>query len=148
MLDFLLVLGQVPGTNIQITFNELLLAFSVFSVVYEYRFRRLAIRRWCKWAWYRLGVNYRRRKRMLRTFIRTKRYRLAVFERRIIRQTKSFLRRQRHALYIVFFYRPYSRLKRQYYIKLVQVERLERRAKRTRAFQAFLNLKDSVNHSI
>ena len=147
MLDFLLVLGQVPGTNIQITFNELLLAFSAFSIIYEYFLRRRALHRWCKWAWYRLGVNYRKRKRMFRTFIKNKRYRLAVFERRIIRQTKYFLRRRRLAV-LMFFYRRYSGLKRRYYIKLVQIERFERRAKRSRVFQTYLNLKDLVNHSV
>jgi hypothetical protein len=144
MLDFLLVLGQVPGTGLQITFNELLLAFSVFSIVYEYRLRRRAIRRWCKWAWYRLGVNYRRRKRMLRSFIKYKRYRLAVFERRIIRQIRSYLRHQRHALFMKIIYRPHSSLKRRYYIKIVQIGRLERRARRSRAFHDFIAFKNFV----
>jgi hypothetical protein len=97
MLDFLLVLGQVPGTNFQITYNELTAAFLVVSAIYEYRLHRKAIRRWCKWAWYRIGVNYRRRKRQLRTYIKGRRYRLAVFERRIIRNIKTYFRRKQRA---------------------------------------------------
>ena len=34
MLDLFLVLGQIPGTNFQITFNELLVCFAVATVVW------------------------------------------------------------------------------------------------------------------
>ena len=98
MLDFLLVLGQVPFTNIQITYDELVIIFLIASSIYEYRLRQKAIRRWFKWAWYRLGVNYRRRKHRLRTYIKNRRYRLAVFEQRIIRNIKTYFRRRRRAV--------------------------------------------------
>jgi hypothetical protein len=148
MLDFLLVLGQVPGTNFQITYNELVTTFTVCSAVYEYRLRQKAIHRWCKWAWYRACVNYRRYRRMARTYIKQRRYRLAVFERRLTRQTRSFIRHKRHDLFMFIFYRRYSSLKRRYYIKLVQMGRLERRAKQTRAFHNLVNLKNLVRRPV
>jgi len=37
MLDFLLVLGQIPGTNFQITFNEIVVILLLAAV---YKFRR------------------------------------------------------------------------------------------------------------
>jgi len=37
MLDFLLVLGRVPGTDLQITFNEIVIGLAMVSVWY---FRR------------------------------------------------------------------------------------------------------------
>jgi hypothetical protein len=44
MLDFLLVLGQIPGTNFQITFYEYLLALLVVAVIALRRqLRRLAV---------------------------------------------------------------------------------------------------------
>jgi len=194
MLDFLLVLGQVPGTNFQITYNELIAAFLAVSAVYEYRLRRVAIHRWRRRTWYRLCVNYRRRKRILKTFIKTKRYRLAVFERRLIRNIKTYFRRRQRAAqqqvrrsrrlalkltrrtykyllsqtygrYLLAIkqakrlamrgrrtvmgaiYRRYSVIKRQYYIKLVQAERLERRVKRSRLFQSFTSIRDFISHS-
>lgn len=98
MLDFLLVLGQIPFTNIQITFYEYVAALIIAYAYYQYKKHQKKVHRWCRWAWYRLGVNYRRRKRILRTFIKTRRYRLAVFERRIIRDTKTYFRRKRRAI--------------------------------------------------
>ncbi len=44
MLDFLLVLGRVPGTNFQITFNEIVIAAIAASCWYFRRqLRNLAI---------------------------------------------------------------------------------------------------------
>jgi hypothetical protein len=94
MLDFLVVLGRVPGTNLVITFNELLLAFLLLSARYEYTLHR----RWLHWVWYRLGVNYRKRKHQLKTFIKIKRYRLDVWERRQIRTLKTHIRRWKMAV--------------------------------------------------
>jgi hypothetical protein len=37
MLDFLLVLGQVPGTHITLTFNEMLTIYFVIIACYIYR---------------------------------------------------------------------------------------------------------------
>jgi hypothetical protein len=195
MLDFLLVLGQIPFTNIQITYDELVIVFLIFSSIYEYRLRQKAIHRWCKWAWYRLGVNYRRRKRMLRTLVKTKRYRLAVFERRVIRNIKTYLRRRRRAiihsylrarrlvrksirksylwaidqtygrsarflkaakrrilrrrrLIIQAIYRRFTSVKRAYYMKQVQAERIERQIRRSRPVQAFIHIKNLVSQSV
>ena len=36
MLDFFLVLGQIPGTNFQITFNEIMIALLFMFVCYYY----------------------------------------------------------------------------------------------------------------
>jgi hypothetical protein len=195
MLDFLLVLGQIPGTNIQITFNQILAAFCLAYLFYDYRKYEKQIHRWRKWAWYRLGVNYRRRKRMLRTYIKAKKYRLAVFERRIIRNFKTFLRRRRRALihsylktrrlirktirksylyaidqtygrYCRFVksttrwmlrrkrllnqavYRRYSSIRRAYYIKQVQIERVQRQIRRSRLAQSFVQFKNFVSQSV
>lgn len=41
MLDFLLVLGQIPGTNLQITFNELVIGAALAAIWY---FRRYIMR--------------------------------------------------------------------------------------------------------
>lgn len=141
MLDFLLVLGQVPGTSFVITFNEIAFVLCIAFLIWEERRNHKALVRWLKWLRYRSGVNYRRRKRMLRTYIKQRRYRLAMFERRIIRQSKTFLRRQRHALFMVLFYRRYSSIKRRYYKLLVKVGRLERRTRRSKAFQNLQNIK-------
>ncbi len=37
MLDFLLVLGQIPGTNFQITFSEMLVLVALVGVIYVVR---------------------------------------------------------------------------------------------------------------
>jgi hypothetical protein len=195
MLDFLLVLGQVPGTNVQITFNQILAAVCIAYLFYEYKTNEKQIRRWCKWAWHRLGVNYRRYKRITRTFVKTKRYRLAVFERRIIRNTKTYFRRKRRATILKVYrtrrlirksirkahlyaidqtygrytrfvkatkrsiarrrrliaqaiHRRKSAIKRVYYIKLVQIERVERNLYRSRTVQGFLRFKNFVSHTV
>jgi hypothetical protein len=44
MLDFLLVLGQIPGTNLQITFNEItIFTIAVLSWYFRRQLRALAI---------------------------------------------------------------------------------------------------------
>ena len=43
MLDFFIVLGQVPGTNIQLTFSEILIALEILSVGW-FLWRRFSIR--------------------------------------------------------------------------------------------------------
>lgn len=49
MLDFLLVLGQIPGTNFQITFTEFLVFCLLFIAwLYRYRLRKAAICYWKK----------------------------------------------------------------------------------------------------
>lgn len=35
MLDFFLVLGQIPGTNFQITFNEIIFSLLIMWVIYH-----------------------------------------------------------------------------------------------------------------
>lgn len=102
MLDFLLVLGQIPFTNVQITFTELISAIVIAYLFYEYKRNQHKIHRWLRWVWYRACVNYRRRKRIIRTFIKTKRYRLGVFERRIVRNTKTYFRRRRRAIILSY----------------------------------------------
>ncbi len=183
MLDFLLVLGQIPGTNFQITLNEMVFTFLLFSGIYLYRKHKKAIRRRAKWAWYRICVNYRRQKRSLVYFIKRKQYRLAVHKRRLIRKLAIYILHKekdvilagrrtkrkikmhlRHAYRYVlnqtyfkllkfinriirginrqirvikmYFYRRYSLIKRAYYIKLVQYDRVERRVKRSKVFQS------------
>jgi hypothetical protein len=178
----LLVLGQVPGTNFQITLNEMVITFLLISGIYIYRKHKKTIRRRGKWAWYRIGVNYRKQKRSLTSFIRRKQYRLAVHKRRVIRKSAIYILHKekdvvlagrrtkrkvkmhlRHAYrYILnqtyfrflkfinrtlrainrqvravkmYFYRRYSLLKRAYYIKLLQYDRMERRIKKSKAFQ-------------
>jgi hypothetical protein len=147
MLDFLLVLGQVPGTNFQITFNEIVATFCVLYLLHVYLKYSLEIHRWRRMCLYRMGVYYRLQKRRLRTYIKLKRYRLAVFERRIIRRMKTYARQRRQA-FLMFFYRRYSSMKRRYYIKLVQIDRLMRRIKRSKTFQNYLSIKDFVSQSV
>jgi hypothetical protein len=134
MLDFLVVLGRVPGTNIVITFNEIFIVFLILSARYEYKLHR----RWLYWAWGRICVNYRKQKRHAKAVIRYKRYRLAVFERRIKRNVRFAIKRRRRAVY-AFFYRRYSNLRRYYYRKVIEIERLERRLKRRLAFVGWDN---------
>jgi hypothetical protein len=141
VLDFLLVLGQVPGTEFQITFNELVAGFCTGYLLSAYLKYAIEIERWYRWTAYRFGVLYRRQKRHAISVIRYRRYRLEMFERRLIRQIKSYLRRSRHDIYMTLAYRPYSALKRRYYIKQVQLERLERRVRRSRTAQTVDNLR-------
>lgn len=195
MLDFLLVLGQIPFTNIQITFYEYIAALILAYLYYQYKKNQKKVHRWCKWAWYRLGVNYRRRKRILRTAIKNKRYRLAVFERRLIRDTKTYLRRKKRAIihsylktrrlirktirksYLFAIDQTYGRytrfvkatkrailrrkrliaaaihrrtsaVKRVYYIKLVDIERFERKVLRSRPVQGAIRFKNFVNQAV
>jgi hypothetical protein len=44
MLNQLIFLGQVPGTNFFITFTELLIVFEVALVVFLFRKKRLLVR--------------------------------------------------------------------------------------------------------
>lgn len=125
MLDFLVVLGRVPGTNFVITFNEIFLVLVVLSARYEYKLHR----RWLKWLWYRTCVNYRKQKRQLKAVIRYKRYRLAVLERQIKRSIRYTIRRRIRAFYM-FFYRRYSGFRRNYYSLVIELQRVERRLKR------------------
>jgi hypothetical protein len=147
MLDFLLVLGQVPGTNFQITFNDMVAAACILYLTHKYIQYAIEIERWFRWVWHRSCVNYRKQKRHLVSAIRYKRYRLAMFERRLIRQFKSYLRHHRHAIYMTVWYRPCSALKRRYYIKVVQMIRFQRRVLRSRPIRTFLSLKDLVSQS-
>jgi hypothetical protein len=43
MLDFLLVLGQVPGTDFQITFTEIVFSLGIGIVIY---LKRRPVKRW------------------------------------------------------------------------------------------------------
>ena len=46
MLDFLLVLGQVPGTDVQITFNELVIGIILIAGwIFRRQLRRM-VKRW------------------------------------------------------------------------------------------------------
>lgn len=62
MLDFLLVLGQIPGTDIQITFNELVVLASLAAIWHFRRqLRRLAAAKKRQLAvWLRLKHWHRR----------------------------------------------------------------------------------------
>jgi len=130
VLDFLLVLGRVPGMPFFITFNELVLIFLVWAGRYEYRLHR----RFVKWAWYRICVNYRKQKRMTKTFIKVKRYRLAVWERRQIRLAKSYVHHQKmDAIKAVLRAKRQTEnsIRRTYKQTLSQIDRRIRRTKRT-----------------
>ena len=147
MLNDFLVLGLVPGTNFQITFNDIVATLCVLYLMHEYIKYAIEIERWRKWKWQRLCIYYRRQKRHTKSVIRYKRYRLAVFERRIIRQSLTFLRQQRHAIYMTTYYRPYSSLKRRYYINLVQLLRVKRSIYRSRPVRTVISWKDLVSQS-
>jgi hypothetical protein len=195
MLDFLLVLGQVPFTNIQITFYDIVAVLCVAYLYYDYKKYEREIRRWRKWAWRRTCVNYRKQKRHMISVIRYKRYRLVIFKRRVIRDTKTYFRRRRRAVihsylktkrlirktirktylfaidqtygrYMRFvkaarraisrrrrlilnaIHRRVSAVKRAYYIKQVQVERIDRQIRRSRPVQTFIQLKNFVSQSV
>ncbi|HET9850492.1 MAG TPA: hypothetical protein VFP35_02600 [Candidatus Saccharimonadales bacterium] len=93
MLDFLLILGRVPGTGFYLTFDELMLVFLAIALYQEEKIRHRQIVRWLKWARRRAGVNYRRYRRITRTFIKLRRYRLAVWERRQKRHIRMAIKR-------------------------------------------------------
>ena len=145
MLNDFLVLGLVPGTNFQITFSDIVAAFCLAYLTHEYLKYAIEIERWFKWADYRVRINYRKQKRHIRSVIRFWLYRLAVKKRQTFRVIKSYLRRRRRAAYMAVFYRPYSSLKRNFYIKIVALNRTERRLRRSRPFKTFLSLKDFVS---
>jgi hypothetical protein len=147
MLNDFLVLGLVPGTNFQITFSEMAATACILYLMHKYIQYAIEIERWYRLTVHRAGVYYRRQKRHFISVIRYKRYRLKLFERRLIRLAKSYLRRQRHAFYMAGVYRPFSSFKRRYYIKLVQLVRIERRVRRSRTVRTFINLKDLVSQS-
>jgi hypothetical protein len=195
MLDFFLVLGQIPFTNIQITFNQIVAVLCIAYLYHVYKKYERQIKRWCKWAWYRICVNYRKQKRHAKSVIRYKRYRLAVFERRIIRDTKTYFRRKKRAIihsylktkrqirrairrtylwsidqtygrYTRFvnatvravnrrkrlvaqaIHRKVSAAKRVYYIKLVEIERAERKILRSRPVQGAIRFKNFVSQAV
>ena len=134
MLDFLIVLGRVPGTDFVITFTEVLIVFFVLSARYEYKLHE----RWLRWFWYRICVNYRKQKRHLKAVIRYRRYRIAVFERKVKRNIRYAIRRRIRAVYM-FFYRRYSYSRRYYYSQVIEIQRIERRLKRRLAFVGWDN---------
>jgi hypothetical protein len=195
VLDFLLVLGQIPFTNVQITFNDIVAVLCVGYLYYDYKKYERQIKRWLKWAWYRTCVNYRKQKRHTKAIIRYKRYRLAVFERRVIRNTKTYFRRKKRAIihsylktkrlirksirksYLFAIDQTYGRytrfikatrraitrrrrltynairrrvsaVKRAFYIKQVKLERIERKAYRSRPVQGFLRFKNYVSQAV
>lgn len=195
MLFFFLVLGQIPFTNIQVTFNDLLTIICIGYLYYDYKKYERQIRRWIKWAWYRICVNYRKQKRHMRSVIRQKRYRLGVFQRRIIRDTKTYFRRKRRAIIHLYLktkrlvrktirktylfaidqtygrytrfvkatkrainrrkrliaaaiHRRVSAVKRSYYIRVVQIERIERTIYRSRAVQGVIRFKNFVSQAV
>ena len=64
MLDFLLILGQIPGTNIRISFGQLVLGV-ILGLLTIRIYRRPAIRR--KYAyWFHLMLFYIQHFRILR----------------------------------------------------------------------------------
>ena len=63
MLDFLLVLGQVPGTKFYFTFAEILLMLLAACLIWEERLRHKQVARQVKYYRKRSGVNYRKAKR-------------------------------------------------------------------------------------
>lgn len=92
MLDFLLVLGQIPGTGIQITLNELVLVVLVLFGRYEYKLHRAAILNYLSWASYKIGVKYRKQKRQLTGNLKLRRYRLGVSLRAVKRQIRMAIK--------------------------------------------------------
>jgi len=64
MLDFLLILGQIPGTNIRISFGQLVVAIIVGLLAIRL-YRRPTLRR--KYAyWFHLSLFYIQHFRILR----------------------------------------------------------------------------------
>jgi len=64
MLDFLLILGQIPGTNIRISFGQLVFGL-ILGLLAIRLYRRPALRR--KYAyWFHLSIFYIQHLRILR----------------------------------------------------------------------------------
>jgi hypothetical protein len=148
MLDFLLVLGQIPGTHFYFTFTEVMIFLLIVFLRWEEKIRHKQIVRWLKWAKYRTGVNYRRSKRIIRSYIRYKRYRLAVWERKVKRNVRRNIRRTRYAIILAIL-----RTKRQ--IKLAirrsyrnSVNSVAKRIRRTKRYIRTINQANlSPNHN-
>lgn len=195
VLDFLLVLGQIPFTDIQITFNEFVAICVAAYLYFVYRTYQRRIHKFFNWARYRTGVNYRHARRIVRTGIKVRRYRLGVFKRRIIRSTYTFFRRKRRAFingylktrrwirktirksYMFAIDQTYGRynrfvkttrrainrrqrlianavhrgvsaIKRVYYVKMVQIDRFNRKITRSKTVQGFIRLKNFVSQTV
>lgn len=132
MLDFLLVLGKVPGTNIYITFIDIEIVLWALLLRWTWRLHRKEYVRWLKWYWYRTCVNYRKTKRTIYRFYRRRRHALRVIYQRARRQIRLTIRRaRRQARQGV--YRTYSyQIKRRWYKERVKLDRVGRRVKRAK----------------
>jgi hypothetical protein len=114
MLGFILsmdMLGHVPGTNFDITFNELLLAAAVLYLRHFKTKNQAELLRLKKRIEYRSGVIYRRYKRKLRSYLRNKQYRAGVAKRHYQRLAMRYLRRHYRAVkhFLVMDYRRAKR---------------------------------------
>jgi len=90
MLDFLLVLGQVPGTHLFLTFNGLAVLLLLWFSFYFYKRHHGTVNNYMGWLAYRSAVRYRRIKRIVKSKINQRRYRIAL----AIKRTKRFVRQQ------------------------------------------------------
>jgi hypothetical protein len=99
MLDTLLVLGQVPGTDFYITFSEVLLFGLVAILRWEEKRYRRQIRRQVSLLRYRFGVAWRRLKRLTRSYIKFQHYRLVLIIRQSKRDIKRHVRTQKRQLF-------------------------------------------------
>lgn len=64
MLDYLIILGQVPGTNIRLSFGQVIIGIIGLGLAFRF-YRRAALRR--KYAyWFHLSLFYIQHFRLLR----------------------------------------------------------------------------------
>lgn len=55
MWDFILVLGQIPGTNIQVTFSEFIVMLIIAWLAWRARRKHIGVRRFMKSTLYFAG---------------------------------------------------------------------------------------------
>ena len=123
MLDFLLVLGQVPGTQFEITFTEILVALLVFFLYRWEKSHRKEIRRWLKHKYIRACVNTRKTKRRFGWFIKRQQKRVILSQRRSKRKIILALRRTKRAIIWSIIYR-YRKTKRAIKLRIRRTKRL------------------------
>jgi len=115
MLGYLLamsMLGHIPGTNINITFDQLLFVACLAYLRYFEKKNHKELMRMKRRIVYRCGVISRRYKRRIRSYLRSKQYRLAVTKRRYQRKATSYFRRHYRTI-VHFFVMDWRRSKRE-----------------------------------
>jgi hypothetical protein len=111
MLDFLLVLGQIPGTHFEITFTEILLVLLAFFLYRWEKSHRKEIRRWLKHKYIRTCVNIRKTKRRFGWFIKRQEKRVLLAQKRTKRAIALRIRRTKRVVIWSIICR-YRKLKR------------------------------------